>query len=320
MTIFSGDKMKSPTLKLLTQSLLAASMFATAATCSAIGYTQTQYPIVLVHGLFGFDNIGPVEYFYGIPSALRSGGAVVYTPAVSATNSTEVRGEQLLLEVKKIVAATGKSKVNLMGHSHGGPTIRYVASVRPDLVASATSIAGVHKGSPVADILLKVAPPGGLPNDVIVSVAKGLATVISYLSGSPNLPQNALAAAQSLSTAGSLKFNAAHPEGIPTTACGEGAYSVKGVSYFSWSGGKSWTNALDVLDPALALTGLAFAGAKNDGLVGSCASHLGRVIRDDYGMTHLDEVNQLVGIVNLFETSPVTVFRQHANRLQGMGL
>ena len=41
----------------------------------AIGYTQTKYPIVLVHGLFGFDNIGPVEYFYGIPSALRADGA-----------------------------------------------------------------------------------------------------------------------------------------------------------------------------------------------------------------------------------------------------
>jgi triacylglycerol lipase len=81
--------------------LLAASATFTAAQTQAAGYTQTRYPIVLVHGLFGFDNIGPVEYFYGIPSALRSGGATVYTPQVSAANSTEVRGEQLLLEVKK---------------------------------------------------------------------------------------------------------------------------------------------------------------------------------------------------------------------------
>ena len=310
--------MKKPVLKLLGASVLAAALLP--ATCSALGYTETKYPVVLVHGLFGFDNIGPVEYFYGIPSALRSGGAVVYTPSVSAANSTEVRGEQLLLEVKKIVAATGKAKVNLIGHSHGGPTIRYVASVRPDLIASATSIGGVNKGSAVADLLLHVAPPGGLPNDVIVSVTKALGTIISYLSGSPTLPQNSLAAAQSLSTAGSLKFNTAHPEGVPTSACGEGAYSVKGVSYFSWSGGVAWTNALDVLDPALAITSLAFAGAKNDGLVSTCSSHLGRVIRDDYALTHLDEVNQLVGITNLFETSPVTLFRQHANRLQGLGM
>jgi triacylglycerol lipase len=300
--------------------LLAASATLTTAQTQAAGYTQTRYPIVLVHGLFGFDNIGPVEYFYGIPSALRSGGATVYTPQVSAANSTEVRGEQLLLEVKKIVAVTGKPKVNLIGHSHGGPTIRYVASVRPDLVASATSVAGVNKGSAVADILLGIAPPGSLSRDVITTIATGLGKLLSLLSGSATLPQNSLAAAQSLSTAGSAKFNAAHPEGLPTTACGEGAYQVNGVAYFSWSGASNYTNVLDILDPALAVTGLAFGGAKNDGLVSSCSSHLGKVIRDDYAMNHADEINQSVGIVNLFEVNPVSVFRQHANRLQGMGL
>ena len=300
--------------------LLAASATFTAAQTQAAGYTQTRYPIVLVHGLFGFDNIGPVEYFYGIPSALRSGGATVYTPQVSAANSTEVRGEQLLLEVKKIVAVTGKPKVNLIGHSHGGPTIRYVASVRPDLVASATSVAGVNKGSAVADILLGIAPPGSLSRDVITTIATGLGKLLSLLSGSSTLPQNSLAAAQSLSTAGSAKFNAAHPAGLPTTACGEGAYQVNGVAYFSWSGASNYTNVLDILDPALAVTGLAFGGAKNDGLVSSCSSHLGKVIRDDYAMNHADEINQSVGIVNLFEVNPVSVFRQHANRLQGMGL
>ena len=171
----------------------------------AAGYTQTTYPIVLVHGLFGFDNIGPVEYWYGIPSALRADGAKVYTVQVSAANSTEVRGEQLLTQVKQILAATGATKVNLIGHSHGGPTTRYVASVRPDLVASVTSIGGVNKGSAVADLILGVAPPGSLTNAVVVSVTNGLATVINFLSGGGGLTQNSLAAAQSLSTAGSAK-------------------------------------------------------------------------------------------------------------------
>ncbi len=310
--------MKHALLKCLAASAIAASLLPV--TTLAAGYTQTKYPVVLVHGLFGFDKIGPVEYFYGIPSALASGGAKVYTPQVSAANSTEVRGEQLLLEVKKIAAATGSAKVNLIGHSHGGPTIRYVASVRPDLVASATSIAGVNKGSVVADLLLGVAPAGSVSRDILLKVNQALGTIISFLSGSPNLPQNSLGAAQSLSTAGAAKFNATHPAGVPTTACGEGAYQQNGVSYFSWSGASGYTNLLDVIDPAMALTSLAFNGAKNDGLVGSCSSHLGRVIRDDYRMNHLDEVNQLVGIVNLFETNPVTVFRQHANRLQQLGL
>jgi len=292
----------------------------TPASSFAAGYTQTKYPIVLVHGLLGFDNIGPVEYFYGIPSALRADGARVYLVQVAAANSTEVRGEQLLTQVKQILAVTGAGKVNLMGHSHGGPTARYVASVRPDLVASVTSIGGVNRGSKVADVLLGVAPAGSLSNTVLVSITNGLATIINFLSGGSGLSQNALAAAKSLSTSGSLKFNQSFPEGVPTSTCGEGAYSARGVSYFSWSGAQPYTNLFDIVDPALALTSLAFAGAKNDGLVSSCSSHLGRVIRDDYAMNHLDEVNQTIGIVNLFETSPVTVFRQQANRLKNQGL
>ncbi|HYD60954.1 MAG TPA: triacylglycerol lipase [Noviherbaspirillum sp.] len=290
------------------------------ATSWASGYTQTRYPIVLVHGLFGFDNIGPVDYWYGIPSALRNDGARVYIAQVSAANSTEVRGEQLLTQVRQILAATGASKVNLIGHSHGGPTIRYVASVRPDLVASVTSVGGVHKGSKVADILLGVAPDGSLSQAVLGSIATGLGQLLSFLSGSPTMPQNSIAAAKSLSTAGSAKFNASHPQGVPTTACGEGAYQVNGVHYFSWSGAKPYTNILDVLDPALALTSLAFSGAKNDGLVASCSTRLGRVIRDDYAMNHLDEVNQTIGLVNIFETNPVTLYRQQANRLKNLGL
>jgi len=35
---------------------------------------------------------------------------------------------------------------------------------------------------------------------------------------------------------------------------------------------------------------------------------------------HLDEVNQTVGLTNLFETNPVTIFRQQANRLRNAGL
>ena len=226
--------MKKSFMKLLAATLIA--MCAFPAQSWAVGYTQTRYPIVLVHGLFGFDNIGLVEYWYGIPWALRVDGAKVYTSQVSAANSTEVRGEQLLTQVKQVLAATGATKVNLIGHSHGGPTARYVASVRPDLIASVTSVGGVNKGSKIADIILGVAPDGSLSNAVLVSITNGLATIISFLSGSPTLPQSSLGAINSLSTAGSLAFNAAHPEGIPTTACGEGAYQTRGVSYFSWSG------------------------------------------------------------------------------------
>ncbi|HEY5801784.1 MAG TPA: triacylglycerol lipase, partial [Burkholderiaceae bacterium] len=208
---------------------------------------------------------------------------------------------------------TGAAKVNLIGHSHGSPTARYVASVRPDLVASVTSVGGVNKGSKVADIALGIAP--GVP----YVVADAVASLIGYLSGSPGLPQDARAANVSLSTQGAAAFNARHPEGVPVTACGEGAYQVRGVQYFSWSGSQPYTSVFDALDPLLALTALAF-DEDNDGLVARCSSRLGRVIRDDYRMNHADQINQLFGLSSLAEVSPESLYRIHANRLQQLGL
>lgn len=95
--------MQETTTKLsrrLTRPLCSAALVAglslglTTHAAAADTYTQTQYPVVLVHGAFGFDAIGPVNYWYGIPSTLRSGGAVVYTPSVSGANTSEQRGEQ----------------------------------------------------------------------------------------------------------------------------------------------------------------------------------------------------------------------------------
>ena len=41
-------------------------------------YTETKYPIVLAHGLLGFDEILGIEYWYKIPTDLRNDGAEVY--------------------------------------------------------------------------------------------------------------------------------------------------------------------------------------------------------------------------------------------------
>lgn len=284
------------------------------------GYTETKYPIVLVHGLFGFDSLAGIDYFYGIPQALSKSGATVYVAQISATNSTELRGEQLLTQVQEVLAVTGAPKVNLIGHSHGGPTARYVASVAPELVASVTSIGGVNKGSRVADIVRGTVPEGSLPEGVAVKLAEGLVTLINLLSGGGDLPQDPLASLAALTTEGSLKFNQDYPEGVPTTACGDGDYiATNGVYYYSWTGTRNFTNALDPTDAAMVILGLAF-DEPNDGLVGQCSTHLGKVIRDDYKMNHLDEINGMLGITHLFETAPTTLYRQHANRLQLQGL
>ncbi len=290
-----------------------------AAHSASPGYTQTRYPIVLTHGMLGFDSIWGIDYWYGIPSALRKDGANVYVTQVSQLNTSEARGEELLEQVEEIAAISGQGKVNLIGHSHGGPTIRYVAAIRPDLVASVTSVGAPHKGSATADFLRQV-PPGSTGEAMLAGIVNGLGALINYLSGShTTTPQNALGALESLNSAGAAVFNAKYPQGIPTSACGEGAYQVNGVRYYSWSGASPLTNALDPSDALLGASSLTFKEA-NDGLVGRCSSHLGKVIRDDYQMNHLDEVNQTFGLTSLFETDPVSVYRQHANRLKNEGL
>ncbi|WP_425915012.1 triacylglycerol lipase [Pseudomonas sp. GWSMS-1] len=284
------------------------------------GYTQTKYPVVLAHGMLGFDSLLGIDYWYGIPGALRRDGASVYITEVSQLNTSEARGEELLAQVEEIVAISGKPKVNLIGHSHGGPTIRYVAAVSPNLIASATSVGAPHKGSAAADFIRQV-PPGSAGETLLAGIVNGLGTLINFLSGSSSTsPQNALGSLESLNSQGAARFNAKFPQGIPTSSCGEGAYSVNGVRYYSWSGTSPVTNIIDPSDLLLGATALTFNGAANDGLVGRCSSHMGKVIRDNYRMNHLDEVNQTLGLTSLFETDPVTVYRQHANRLKNDGL
>ncbi|MDW2255392.1 triacylglycerol lipase, partial [Vibrio sp. 1569] len=174
-------------LKLIAVLLCTLITLPIASANAATGYTQTKYPIVLVHGLFGFDSLAGVDYFFGIPHSLTKDGATVYVAQVSATNSSEARGEQLLSQVETLLAATGASKVNLIGHSHGGPTARYVASVRPDLVASVTSIGGVNKGSKVADLVRGTVPEGSGTEQLAVKLAQGLTTLINLLSGGSDL-------------------------------------------------------------------------------------------------------------------------------------
>ncbi len=284
------------------------------------GYTQTKYPVVLVHGLFGFDSVlGVYDYWYGIGNELKAGGATVYTASVSASNFSEVRGEQLIRDLDRLRAVTGKQKFNLIGHSHGGPTARYVASVRPDLVASTTVLGSPNTGTPVADAVSAVLKPGSPITGIVAGFVNALSSFLGALSGNSD-PQNALGALASLSTAGSTRFNQLHPQGKPTTSCGTGAASVNGVRYYSLSGTSVLTNILDISDPVLGAGSLFFGFEQNDGLVGRCSSRWGTVLRDDYGWNHGDEVNQFLGLRGLFASSPSSVLRAHANRLKTLGL
>ncbi len=279
-----------------------------------LGYTNTEHPIVLVHGFIGFDDVGgAVQYFNGIPAALSSGGADVHVVQVSAGNSSEVRGEQLLAQVEEIVAATGADKVNLIAHSQGSPDSRYVAAVRPDLVASVSSVGGANWGTPLADVIEDV------NNPLSIALSEAFFSFVDLISEG-GFPQDAEGALDTLTTEGAIAFNQQYPAGLPSEYCGDdGQEVVNGVRYYSWGGNAIFTNIADISDGFFATTSLAF-DEPTDGIIASCSQKLGRVLNVEYNMNHADEVNQVLGLTAVFSPDPVSLFRQQANRLKRAGL
>lgn len=287
-------------------------------------YAKTKYPLVFAHGMGGWiragtDELG-VDYWYQILPDLARNGGQVWATRVSPFNASEVRGEQLLQQVDEIIALTGKAKVNLLGHSHGGHSIAYVSNVAPEKVASATAIASPLKGSKVADYIISV--QGTALEQPIVDVVNFVSKMLVWAQGIDpnNFPHDSLAAGKSLSLAGSATFQTKYPLGMPKTTCGEGAAIEKGIRFYSFGGNGTVTNLLDP-DMLLGVTApLTDPKGDNDGLVSRCSAKYGKTLRDDYNWNHLDAINQFFGLTATFAPDPVSVYRQHANRLKLQGL
>lgn len=279
------------------------------------GPASTQYPLVFVPGLFGFKTIGDIDYWNDIPAALTADGAQVFTLNVSPINTYEIRGEQVIEQIETILATTGATKVHLFGHSMGSPTIRYVAGVRPDLVASLTAVTGVVQGSNVADLIVA----GNI--DLVYQILDLMAQSMAEASGTPypidvRAGMNVLTHSYMQNT-----FNPAFPNGLPAWwwPCGDGPEQVGNIRYYSMRGDQVVTNLQDPTDYMFSLTSAAFPFTPNDGLVATCDQSFGKII-GTYHQNHLDMVKLMFGHVNIFEVNPTTVYRNHANRLKNLGL
>ncbi|KAH1278103.1 hypothetical protein KXW42_009393 [Aspergillus fumigatus] len=86
-------------------------------------YETPKYPVVLAHGLLGFDELrlaGPllpgVQYWRGIKEALTQKGVQVITATVPPSGSIEMRAEELVKDIDE--GAQGKA-VNIIAHSMG---------------------------------------------------------------------------------------------------------------------------------------------------------------------------------------------------------
>lgn len=304
------------TIQTLSILLLCTLLLVVSASAQA-NYTKTKYPIVLVHGFSGFNNVGGlIGYFHTVPFNLRRSGAKVYVPSVSAFNSSQARGEQLA----NYLMTLPESKFNLIGHSQGSPTSRVAASLIPQKVASITSVNGVNGGSKVADVLLGIIP-SGVGQNLVAGILNSAGSLINFFSGSNN-PQDALASANSLTTQSTLELNQALGNKGISSSCSSLSENVSingnNIKMFSWTGNRPLTNVFDITDGFLGATSLAFGSERNDGLVSVCSSKLGRVISTTYQMNHVDAINHLFGVRGW--TNPVTLYRTQANRLRNKNL
>lgn len=286
------------------------------------------YPFVLAHGFLGTETyqLGGYEildYWFGIVEAMQDEGAEVYVTAVSPVNSSYVRGEQLVAQIENVLAQTGAAKVHLIGHSQGGLDARYVAGTRPDLVRSVTTIATPHQGADLAGFISgNIDDQGNLLGPLLNLLGPVIEDLGRLITGTED-PLDWKAALSNLADV--AQFNADFPAGLPG-GCHDGPAEAGGVRFYSWTGDivgllgtRLGTNVLDPSD-VLMNTASLFYGLfeDNDGLVTVCSSQFGEVIGDDYLMNHLDEVNQIAGLVSLVETNPKTLFRNHVGRLRAL--
>jgi len=288
---------------------------------------KTNYPIVLVHGMLGFKQMfGVINYFGGVKKSLEAQGATVYASHTSAINSSEVRGQQLIEQLDAIRNQSGEEhlKFNLIGHSQGGLDIRYVAGLRPDLVASLTSIGTPHKG--VNAESLGIFNPRKLQNaPKFVKAGLNFGFRLNYLllTGTWK-PMDIGAALFMVNLDQVLAFNARFPGGVSDQYCEAGDATTKTdfgeIKNYSWTGEGVFTNALDIADSGLWMVSkLVYGDEKSDGLVSVCSAQFGLPIDTGITMNHLDEMNFFITAWGE-DKKPLQAYEEHASRLRIAGL
>ncbi|HPH29587.1 MAG TPA: triacylglycerol lipase [Pseudomonadota bacterium] len=259
------------------------------------------YPVLLAHGMAGFDRIGPINYFFNVAADLRARGETVIESQVAPFESSAVRGAQLAHAIDDALAATRACKINVIAHSQGGLDARYaISSLRyGDRIASLVTVSTPHQGTVIADAALGLVP--GFSYDVINAILRAI-----YGSGhSTSEPSLKASLTQLTRDNMQRRFNSANRDDARVKY-----YSIAGRSSArlasSECAGGLWSNGLrvDLLDPLLVLPETVFVATSpnplwpvpNDGLVSvesaKWGTFLGCVPAD-----HFDEIGQLAHLI-----------------------
>jgi len=125
---------------------------------------RPRHPVVLAHGLFGFDEVtvgrSSHAYWKGIRAALEKDGCRVVVPRVPAVGSIAERAAALARALSEVEA----KRVNVLAHSMGGLDARYAVARlgQGRRVAALVTVGTPHRGSPLADLSTDLARRLGL--------------------------------------------------------------------------------------------------------------------------------------------------------------
>ena len=315
---------------------------------------MTKYPIALVPGVFAWGELfGVYDHFYNIENKLEDyfgGNDWVHYMDLNPWQDTEARGLELANQIEELCAREGYEKVNLIAHSHGSTTSR-VAMTLTDKIASLTTIAGPHYGTPMADAMVEESSDWFFK--MACSILNLSSDVVDIFSTGKNYIRQSDSEAvfndftQSQMEEFNNKYKSAGlPEGGTYGLKQYGADAAQNQSY--WGNGfgdvrygheedairfysltgnignkatAPWS--FDMADIVTVITDF-YANSYDyhgdaDGFVPVSSSIFGEQV-GEYKWNHCDEINQLMGLVGATSASPVSVYKSHISRLKLAGL
>ncbi len=249
----------------------------------------TRFPILLVHGWTGFENIGPLTYFYNVADMLGELGYPHTIAVLDPYNSTEVRSGQLALQLDEALALWRARKVDLLGHSQGGIDSRAVVSSHGygDRVSALMTIASPHRGTYITDLALGLAP--GAVEEVVGALLNLVGAVTAQQKS------DALASFYSLSEQYMQEeFNPKNPDDPRVQYLSYTGRTCDALAFLNPA-----NDCKDLVDPLIGWSYALLQQARgdNDGLVTVDSAKWGEY-RGEMIADHIDEVGQILGITD----------------------
>jgi triacylglycerol lipase len=246
-------------------------------------------PVVLVHGLLGFDHLRVAgltlaDYFPGIPNALKLSGNNVFIPCLSPTRSVAERAAELKKYLDRVVP---HEPVHLIAHSMGGLDSRHMISRlgMKDRVLSLTTMGTPHRGTSFADWGIR-------------HVSRLMRPLLNFL----GIPFGAF---YDLTTNHCRRFNNETPD-------------APGVRYYSVAGefGGHWHRPEWLLPSTIVWQ----AEGANDGVVSVRSAHYGELLETWRG-DHFSLINwnHFLAPSRVFANGETTLFQRILGRLHDEG-